>query len=258
MKFWYAGAANVLAASMLPFLLIQGKYTRRTTPRLPEAAGARQGRIAEGAAPGPTIKLLAIGESPVAGVGVSHQTEAITYRFAHALAKQRACNVAWQALGKKGLTVAQANQQLLPQLPQLSQSAAARQDVVLIAFGVNDTSSFCSQRAYLHDLRAMVMQVLAHSQPSLILLSSVPPVGRLPALPQPLRLVLGLKARSLDQVTFALAASLQKDGFSMVHYVPLGVDLTDQRLVASDGYHPSSHGCEMWAQQLVREVAKRL
>jgi lysophospholipase L1-like esterase len=254
-KFWYAGAANVLAASMLPFLLIQGKYTRRVTPRLPEATGARQGRIAAGTASSPTIKLLAIGESPVAGVGVGHQTEAITYRFAHALAKQRACNVAWQALGKNGLTVAQASRELMPLLPPLP---AARQDVVLIAFGVNDTSSFRSLRAYQRDLRAMVMQVLLQCQPSLILLSSVPPVGSLPALPQPLRLVLGLKARSLDLVTLALVASLQKEGHSMVHYVALGVDLTDPRLVASDGYHPSSHGCEMWAQHLAREVVKRL
>ncbi|MBI3230125.1 MAG: SGNH/GDSL hydrolase family protein, partial [Burkholderiales bacterium] len=128
----------MLALSLFPLLLWQGRRTRRITPRVPEAAGARTGQVASVASPADTLRLLALGESPVAGVGVESQQQAITSRFAHHLAQQQQCAVTWQALGKNGATVADAISQLLPHVP------TQQQDIVLVAFGVNDTSSFRS------------------------------------------------------------------------------------------------------------------
>ena len=52
-----------------PVLLAQGIYTRRMTPRLPEAEGERQGE----AGSGDVLRLLIVGDSAAAGVGAATQ-----------------------------------------------------------------------------------------------------------------------------------------------------------------------------------------
>ena len=53
-------------AVLFPVLLYQGKRTRQTTPRLPEASGSPFGQYGEGE---PARRILVIGESTAAGVG---------------------------------------------------------------------------------------------------------------------------------------------------------------------------------------------
>jgi hypothetical protein len=65
-----------LTAAMLalaPILLCQGKYVRRVTPKLPEADGPRFGE----AGVGKPLRLLVLGDSAAAGVGVNTQQEAL-------------------------------------------------------------------------------------------------------------------------------------------------------------------------------------
>jgi lysophospholipase L1-like esterase len=87
----------------------------------------------------------------------------------------------------------------------------------------------------------------------LILLSGVPPVGRFPALPQPLRWVMGLKAQALDKAAQELARSLPR-----THYVALALNHRDRSMMASDGYHPSQKGCVAWAEILTEYGAQHL
>lgn len=247
MKYWYASAANLLALSLLPLLIIQGKRTRRTTPRLPEAAGARQGCTASLGTQ--TIRLLAIGESPVAGVGVTQQQEAITSCFAQALAVQQTCQVNWRAVGKNGATISDAIHQLLPQL-------TSQADIVLVAFGVNDTSAFRSLARFEQDLRQLLHRLIERCQPRLVLVSGLPPVGHLLALPQPLRSVLGLKAAALDAGMRSVLHATRQVGQTDLLYVPLAMSVSDTSLLASDGYHPSAKACQLWGESLAHAVGR--
>jgi len=43
-----------------------------------------------------------------------------------------------------------------------------------------------------------------------------------------------------------------------VTLVPMLKNLTDQALMASDGYHPSAAGAAMWGRQLATAVAPQL
>ncbi|WP_338846374.1 SGNH/GDSL hydrolase family protein [Massilia sp. W12] len=241
MKYLYAAAANSLALALLPLLLAQGRRARRSTPRLPEAAGARQGLISapQETCAEPPLRLLAIGESPVAGVGVTHQEHAVTYRFAQALAQHSARAVQWQALGMNGATAAQARHTLLPRV-------AGQFDIVLLAFGVNDVSQFHSMRHYRQALSALAAALAQRCQPRLLLVSGAPPVQYLSALPQPLRAILGLKAAALNAVSMEVAAH---GGWL---HAPIAFDVQDPALLASDGYHPSALGAQLWGEELAR------
>lgn len=234
---------ELIAVPLLPFLIAQGKRTRRITPRLPEATGSCTGEAGSHHA-NPSLSLLAFGESPVAGVGVTTHEEAITGQLAQALSTRFSRPVTWRACGKNGVTVREAFDTVLPNIPE------QQVDVALVAFGVNDTTAFRSVAAWRADLRTLLRALDARCAPRLILLSGVPPLAHFPALPQPLRWVMGLKAQALDDAARELAAGLPR-----TCYVPLSLDAADRAMMASDGYHPSAKGCEAWGKLLADACA---
>jgi lysophospholipase L1-like esterase len=238
--------AELAALPLLPLLIAQGKRTRRITPRLPEAGGPHAGLVSHPTS-APPLSLLTLGESPVAGVGVATHEEAITGQLASALAARLARPVAWRACGMNGATVKQALTDLLPQIPPQPV------DVALVAFGVNDTTAFHSVSRWRGDLQRLLAALDARCAPRMILLSGVPPVGCFPALPQPLRWVMGLKAKALDTVARELAESSPR-----TQYVALSVDQNDPAMMASDGFHPSGKGCASWAAILAEALSSRM
>jgi lysophospholipase L1-like esterase len=234
---------ELVALPLLPFLVAQGKRTRRITPRLPEAAGPCSGS-AGNTHSGQPISLLAIGESPVAGVGVTTHEEGVTGQLAQALAARLQRPVDWRACGKNGVTVREALEQILPNVP------AQPVDIALVAFGVNDTTAFHSVARWRADMRKLLAALELRCAPRLILLSGVPQLANFPALPQPLRWVMGLKAQVLDAAVRDLAASMPR-----TLYVALPLDASDKTMMASDGYHPSAKGCTEWAKLLTDACA---
>ena len=237
---------ELVALPLLPFLIAQGRHTRRVTPRLPEAEGPVAG-LAGANHLGAPLSLLTLGESPVAGVGVATHEDAITGQLARALAARLLRPVSWRACGKNGVTAREALELVIPQVPM------APVDIALVAFGVNDTTAFRPVATWRNDLRSILAALDTRCQPQLVMLSGVPPVAHFPALPQPLRWVMGLKASALDQAARELAPELRR-----THYVPLVLDTHDRSMMAADGYHPSARGCAAWAQLLAEAGARHL
>ena len=64
---------QIATIALGPVLLWQGQYVRRRTPRLPEASGARVGVTGTGK----DLRLLVLGDSSAAGVGVETQSDAL-------------------------------------------------------------------------------------------------------------------------------------------------------------------------------------
>lgn len=229
---------ELVALPLLPLLIAQGRRTRRVTPRLPEARGLDHG-IAGAAQGGAPFSLLAVGESPIAGVGVETHAEAITAQLANVLAIRLQRPVQWRACGINGITVSEGLQRLVPQIPE------AAVDLLFVAFGVNDTTAFRRTAVWRSDLEQLLHALEQRCAPRFTLLSGVPPMSRFPALPQPLRWVLGMKARALDEVARRLAATA-----SCTLHIPLTLDPHADGMMARDGYHPSASGCIAWAQAL--------
>jgi lysophospholipase L1-like esterase len=230
---------EIIATPLLPLLIAQGRRTRRITPRLPEADGPREG--ATGALHNASVlTLLAIGESPVAGVGVALQQEAITAQLAARLSQHVMQTVKWRAIGRNGVTAREAHALLLPQIPQQPV------DIVFVAFGVNDTTAFRPVAQWRKDMRRLLLEIDRICTPGVILLSGVPPMAHFPALPQPLRWVMGLKANALDAAVRDIANTTPQLQARLFH-VPVSIDPTDQSVMASDGYHASAKGCAVWA-----------
>ena len=238
---------ELIAAPLYPLLAWQGRRTRAMTPRLPGASDQAYGLCSHGNPAVDKYRVLGIGESPVAGVGVANYEEAITAQLAKALAGQLDAAVEWQALGQNGARLSWARQ-ALPAFRHAQNQALPTWDVILVAFGVNDTTSFCPVNSYRAELQSLLDELQMMLKPSgLILLAGVPPMQVFPALPAPLRQVLGLKAHTLDQINREMAASRQQ-----VLHLPFTPSLQDVRLMAEDGYHPSALGVSIWAKELAK------
>ena len=92
---------RLTALLLAPVLLSQAKTVRRTLPRLPEADGARRGVAGCGA----TLRVLVTGDSAAAGVGATHQDEALAGQLVGCLSGD--FQVHWQLLARSGRTTAQ-------------------------------------------------------------------------------------------------------------------------------------------------------
>ena len=131
------------------------------TPRLPEASDQSYGLWAPANPSVAKYEVLGIGESPVAGVGVANYEEAITAQLAKALTGKLKAAVAWQALGQNGARLAWARQ-ALPAFRRSQATTLPAWDLILVAFGVNDTTSFCQVKSYRTELQSLLddLQIL--------------------------------------------------------------------------------------------------
>ncbi len=239
-------AASTLSIGLLaPVLVHQGRRVRATTPRVPEAPGPRTGEVA-GA--GAAVDLLVLGESPAAGVGAADHHEGLAGQAARALAAEAGRRVRWRVLARNGATAATACDELL------APATGVAADVAVVALGVNDTLRLHSPARWTSDLRRLIGLLRERCGPVPIVLAAVPPMGVFPALPQPLRGVLGLRAAVLDRAAAQLAAEM--DAVRHVS-VPLPAGAVDD-FFCTDRFHPSPSGYARWGAALGRAAAAAL
>ena len=136
-------------------------------------------------APGAPIRMLAIGELTICGIGVSRGDETATAATARALARLTRRPVAWRAHGLSGATARDGLQRLLPRI------ASKPVDLLIIAFCVNDVTAYRSPAAFADDLAAIVTAARRRVGDAAAVIGGVAPLASFPALPWPLRTILG-------------------------------------------------------------------
>jgi lysophospholipase L1-like esterase len=178
--------------ALSPVLVRQARRVRQRTPRLPEASGERAG-IEFTADATDLLRLLVVGESTAAGVGVTDLRDALPRQLAVALAARRQCNVAWSMSARTGATASFAARELAPAAPM-------GQDIAVLMLGVNDALKFTSRRTWCANIDQLIDELAKHVQSGgQVLLVGLPDLGRFGTFPQPLRAMLGWHARALDR-----------------------------------------------------------
>ncbi len=171
--------------------------------------------------------MIAIGDSIIAGVGASELSKALVGQTAAALAASHDCRVNWQAFGVSGYDSRKVIDDLVPKLPE----AAA--DYFIVSVGVNDITGLTTLDTWRRNLSLLLQALRAHSPDAAIAVAGMPPMHGFPLLPQPLRAVIGMRARSFD-----LATKTVVDGYPASVHVPLDFEPQAHEF-APDGYHPS-------------------
>jgi lysophospholipase L1-like esterase len=221
--------------ALLPLAWAQGSATRRRVPRLPSASPPYRGEVPGLGAP---IRVLAIGESSISGVGVSCSTQSMTAVTARALARRTGRPASWRVHGFSGATARQAMKQLMPRI------ARAPADLVIIAFGVNDATSYRSPGAFADDLATLVTAARQRVGDAAVVIAGVAPLTSFPALPWPLRAILGWRTAALQAAADRLAARLPKVAVERFAAPP------GPELFAQDGFHPNPRAHALWGEKI--------
>ena len=229
---------KLVAIGLAPVLLAQGRYVRGATPRLAEPTGARQGRAGEGK----PLRLLIVGDSSAAGVGVETQTAALSGQLVSMLAQH--VELSWRLMAKTGYRV----QDLLGQIESACQEDF---DVAVVAVGVNDVTGGTSSKQWRESLGNLCACLESKFKVQHIFLTPVPPMQAFPALPQPLRWYLGKMAASLNREMCRLTAHSKN-----WTCVDPQFQLTKE-FMAVDGFHPSAAAYSIWAETMASAIRLR-
>jgi lysophospholipase L1-like esterase len=235
-----ARAMQPLAYLLAPVLIYQGRGLRRRMPRLPEAldpAGTAAGVA-------PPVRLAVLGDSTAAGVGAECHRDALAGRLGAAIAGETGREVSWRAVARSGATSRTARD-LVPGLVQ----DGWRPDVVVVLIGVNDLKNLRRLRDWDHDVLALLCAIKEMTGGVPVVISGMAPVGRFPALPQPMRAVMSLRASAMDQSLRRVARG---------RHVPVNPQIIAGGFFSEDGFHPSPDGYSAWAGELLGPVVQAM
>ena len=225
-------AARIL---LFPILAFQAVNVRRTALRLADPVGRRDGVSGQG----PVLRLLIIGDSSAAGVGTSHQEEALLGHMRKRLSQTN--TVHWVVDAKTGATT-------LETIARLQQSQEHKFDVVSVSLGVNDITTLVPLSVWLRYFATLLQVIENKFQPDVICVSGIPQMQYFPLLPQPLRWVVGAQAHRFDRALRRLIANRAGYRFVEMDFEP------DVSKMSPDGFHPGPKIYAEWGRKVYRAI----
>jgi lysophospholipase L1-like esterase len=238
--------SRAIALGNLPVLAVQARHLHRTVPRLPSAAAPWSGVAvpasgADGAdlrpehADDAPVRLLVLGDSTVAGVGVRDAVDGLAGRLAAEVAVRLDRRVSWRAVGRNGATA----RDLLRD--HLAEALAAPADLLFLSVGANDAIHARSGAAFARDLRRILAAFSTANPRAPIVMSSLPRFGRFTLLREPLRTILFRHALRLEAAARRVIAEDPRRTMAD------GQPPYDAGFFAADGFHPGASGYRQWA-----------
>lgn len=233
-----ARIAALLSWIAFPVYAVQGIGVRLRTPRLTPAPGNPVGAI-EGKAP--AIRLLVLGESSAAAVGLSSLDDGLATCLAREFHKRTGRAVQYRAAGFNSATAAQLRDHVVPSL------APDDWTHIVLAVGVNDSKNFNTGRHWKKGFGGLLYALKARFPHAAIYWSEVLPMTDVPAMPRPLADILEVRAKMVNRIGGRLCnergataiprmTGLHPDGF------------------CSDGFHASEAGNAAWAEHITEHI----
>lgn len=238
----------LIAGPLLPITYYQASRVYHSVPKLPEASDPQGFFTRESKQ---TLKVLAIGESTVAGVGVDRHDQGFAGTFARIISENLDTNVDWKVYAKSGYTAKKVRREIVPEIDE------SHADLILIGLGGNDTFMLNSPWGWRRDLRKLIEDLRLKFGATPLLFSNMPPVKLFPAFTPLMRFTLGNLIEILGEETEDVCQDLEE-----VYYYPRKITFEDwhERLginaqpddYFSDGVHPSKLTYQILAKDLAQ------
>ncbi|QBI20161.1 SGNH/GDSL hydrolase family protein [Egibacter rhizosphaerae] len=204
------------------------------------------GEVRAGADTG-QVRLAVLGDSTVEGIGSPTAEGALPVLVASRVAEALDRTVGVVGLGVSGARTRDVQHDQAPRL------AGGEWDVVLVVVGSNDVTHAHAPWRMAETTRRMLEEVEAASRAPVVL-GGIPEFHTVPAVPRPLRWLLGWQA---DLLRARQAAAARDVG---VRFVDIRAEASPRFLgrpesMSADGFHPSDLGYGLWADALAPQVA---
>lgn len=237
-----------LSIPLLPLLYLQGRRVKRTIPDLPEAvepvgvSGLKSNRC---------VKVLVVGESTMAGVGVETHREGFAGTLAYELSIRLNLNVNWKVQAKSGITVGRVSKELLADLDENGW------DLVVIGIGGNDAFKLNNPMRWKQQVRFLIQDLKDKFGHVPIVFTNMPPIKEFPAFTPLMKWTIGnlveILGESLKQVVAEFENVYYSSEIISIETWSKKYNLSeDIGLYFSDGVHPS----KLTYQRLARQSAE--
>jgi lysophospholipase L1-like esterase len=243
----------ILAIPFFPILILQAKKVKRSVPRLLEADVNIKGSIGVNTE---SIRLITLGESTIAGVGLKDHADGITGQIAKSISIRTNKKVEWEVIAKSGYAVKKVAEHLVSKIPD------SRIDLILIGVGANDTFEFNSTLTWQRNLTQLIINIRKKHTDSPIVFINMPPIGQLLAFPKVMRVILG---SLITLHGLVLKSILSKH--SNVYYVNKRIRFVDWakkcdnnvsiKDLFCDGVHPSALAYAIWGNEVGEFIIER-
>ncbi len=235
---------SFLSVPLLPIMYVQGKKIRRNVPELPEAKGTIGTAYSKS---DKELRIITIGESTIAGVGVKTHEEGFTGSLARQLAEKLGVNIRWKVYAKSGYTAKTVRNKILPKI------AEKNADLIVIGLGGNDAFKLNNPLKWKLSISRLIRDIQAKFGNTPIAFTNMPPIKEFPAFTSTIKWTIGNLVEILGK---ELAKSVGK--FKDVYYNEevLTLDEWVNKLgneaepedFFSDGVHPSKLTYEEWGK----------
>jgi len=232
----------------------QGKQIRATIPQLPEAKGTA-GMYSSQKTSDKLLKVLTIGESTIAGVGVNTHEEGFSGALAKEISELFDVDVQWKVYARSGYTAREVTAEIIPGITE------NEADLIVIGLGANDAFTLNHPARWRTEIRSLIEALKAKFPEAAIIFCNMPPIKEFPAFTSLIKFTVG----NLVEI---LGKELQKvvEDYQDVRYCEEKITLHgwidkfklsgNKEDFFSDGVHPSKLTYQIWAKAVAIELYK--
>lgn len=238
---------------VLPFMYAQAIQIKRSVPKLPPATDPSG--LVQVAGNAPTRRILFLGESTVAGVGVKTHAEGFAGTMARELAESWQAPVDWKVYARNGYTAAMVRRQLLPLIEETTANW------IIVGLGANDAFGLHSPARWKKDVVALIEDLQERFPATPIAFTNMPPIKIFPAFTPLIKWTIGNLVEWLGDTLEQVSASYPTVYYNAerIHFSTWqerhGVSGEVSRFF-SDGIHPSQLTYQVWAKDMARFITK--
>ncbi|MBX3531864.1 MAG: SGNH/GDSL hydrolase family protein [Rhizobiaceae bacterium] len=227
-------AKAALSWLALPVYIWQGVGVRRRTERMAPADGPVTGSLA---GKGETIRLLVVGDSSAASVGVKTTDKGLAPNLAGILSQRTGQPVEWRKAGFNSATAGQVRDFAVPNL------AREPYTHIVLSIGTNDAKNFHTMRRFKREFGGLVYALKAKWPQARIVWSPVVDMTLVPAMPPALGKILEIRASLVNRLATRLC--LERGAVPAAR-----LPILDATGFSTDGFHASEAGYAYWAEHL--------
>lgn len=245
---YYLGCA--IAVPLLPIMYFQGKKIRKNVPKLHEAKDTT-GYIKTDSEK--TLKILAIGESTIAGIGVDFHKNGFIGALAEEISTKNNLAVLWKVYAKSGYTAKMVRKKIVPKIEE------SNADVIVIGLGGNDAFKLNSPEIWMLQINLLIKTLKRKFPKTPIYFANMPPIKEFPAFTSAIKFVIGNLVEILGKRLHRRVKNKKAVYFNN-EIVQLEIWKKRYNLQGnindffSDGVHPSKLTYQVWGKDMAQFI----
>ena len=221
-----------------PVYVAQGLWVRSRAMRLSPASGPRSGRFGDGDA---QYRVLAIGDSSAAAVGIDETTGALGYQYAQKLHERTGETVYWHISGHNSAVSGEIRDVVVPNLEPVDYTH------ILLMLGTNDMKNWHTAPRFKKEFGGLLYALRTRFPEAKIYWHQAIDMEAVPTLPQPLATILNWRRMLLNRKGAQLCV---ERGAVAVPPLP---DVSAEGF-CRDGFHANEKGYDGWSDHMLEHM----